>query len=65
MNVYFLVILCDSVYNDILRSLFFTTLEVVASPIHLKIKYLKNTRKLVVVSADLHMARLIHEFVLE
>lgn len=36
VNVFFLVLPCESVYNDILRRWFVLTLDIIASTVHLK-----------------------------
>lgn len=61
MNVRFLVIPYESVYNDILGRSFLVILDTVTSQILLKMKYHKCATMLVVISIDLRRAFLIHE----
>lgn len=42
INIYFLVVPCESVFKGFLGRPFITTLDVVASPVHLKMKYPDN-----------------------
>lgn len=54
MNICFLMIPYENVYNDILGRSFLAILNAMASLIYLKVKYHNNACKLVVISADLH-----------
>lgn len=65
MNVCFSVISCKNVYNDILGRPFLAALDVMASPVHLKIKYQNNSGRYVVFKDDLHGARRIKEAILK
>lgn len=60
----FLVVLCESVYNDILGRSFLEALDVVASTVHLKMKYHNNLGKSLVIAIDLRRAHLIYEAIL-
>lgn len=53
VNVHFFVIPSESVYNGILSQSFFATLDVVVSPIHLKMKYNNDFDKLVIFKDDM------------
>lgn len=65
MNVCFLMIPYENVYNDILGRSFLAILNSMASLIYLKVKYHNNACKLVVILADLHEDYLIHEAILK
>lgn len=56
----FLVIPCKSLYNHILGRPFTTVLDVVTSPMHLKLKYHNLHKELVVLCTYLDMAKKIH-----
>lgn len=53
MNVHFFVIPSESVYNGILGQSFFATLDVVVSPIHLKMKYNNDFDNLIIFKDDM------------
>lgn len=65
MNVCFLVIPYENVYNDILERSFLAILNALASLIYLKMKYHNNACKLVVILANLRGDDLIHEAILK
>lgn len=50
-----------SIYNNILERSFIETIYVMASLVHLKMKYHNYSNKKVVIKVDLHGARRIHE----
>lgn len=60
MKVFFLIIPCESIYNDILGRSFLESLDEVASTVLLKMKYHNSLGELVVIAVDLHGARFIH-----
>lgn len=60
INTQFLVFPCRSLYNCILCRPFTITLDIVASSVHLKLKYHKLHGELVVLLADLEATRKIH-----
>lgn len=53
VNVRFFVIPCGSVYIGILGQRFLKLLDVVASPVHLKMKYHEGSGKPVVITIDM------------
>lgn len=65
VNVHFLVIPCENTYNVTLGRSFLSTLDMVSSPIHLKMKYHNNVEKSVIILADLCRAQLIHKATLK
>lgn len=65
MNMHFLVIPYESVYNDILGRSFLTKFDTVNSLIHLKMKYHNDSWKSVGISVGLPRARLIHKGILK
>lgn len=65
VTVYFLVIPSRSVYNCILRRYFLVTLVVVASIIHLKMKYHNKFGESNFILTDLCRTRLIHQMILK
>lgn len=56
---------CENIYNNILDKPFPTTLNVVAFPVHIKIKYHNDSRRPIVVKVDLLGARWTQEAILK
>lgn len=52
-NIYFLVVLCGSVFNDILERSFLAALDVVASMVYLKVKYYSSDDSPIIIAVDL------------
>lgn len=52
----YLVVICKSVLIEILGRFFLETLDVMDSPVHLKVTYRNNVRKLILLEADLKTA---------
>lgn len=65
MNICFLEIPCENVYNTFLGRLFLVTLDALASTIHLKMRYHNNFGKPIFNSMDLHRDHLIHVNILK
>lgn len=63
-NVYFVIVLCGSVFNNILRKPFLTTLNIMAFPVHLKMKYHIGDGRPITVTTDLHDTTHIHNTIL-
>lgn len=57
----FLIVSCKSIHNCILERLFVVMLDVVASPIHLKIKYHNLQRELVTINVDLEGEKRVYQ----
>lgn len=60
IRIEFLVIPCKHIYNFILGRPFTTTLDAIASPVPLKLKYHNLNGELDVLHADLEVAKKIH-----
>lgn len=65
MNICLFVIPCESVYNDILGWLFLAAFSVVASVVHLKLKYHDDFDKPVVIKDDIWIAHRILYMILK
>lgn len=52
-DVHFFVIPCESIYNGIIGISFLTTVDAMASTIHLKMKYHNDSSKLAIIVANL------------
>lgn len=65
LTLHFLVVPCKSAFSGILGKTFLEKLDVMASPIYLKVTYYKNPRKSFRLNADLKASRLIREVMLK
>lgn len=65
VNVHFLVVPYENAYNGILGRSFMETLDVMASKVHMKMKYYSNSGKLIVITDDLCGALLTHKTILK
>lgn len=61
LDISFFVILYESAYNGIFKCLFVITLDAVAFPMLLKLKYHDESSRLVEIKANLHIAHWILE----
>lgn len=65
MDVCFFGVPCKNVYNCIIVCPFLTSLDIVASHVHMKLKCHNNSNRVVVIKIDLHGACQIHEVILK
>lgn len=64
-NVLFVVVSCESIYNDIFGKSFLATLCIIASTVHLKMKYHNDSSQPILDKVNLHGTRPIHEATLK
>ncbi|CAI8616161.1 unnamed protein product [Vicia faba] len=65
VDIVFFVVLCESIYNDILERSFLTMLDVVAFLVHLMMKFHNDAGQSILVKADMCGALLIYEATLK
>lgn len=63
-NLRLLVIPCKNAFDDIIRRSFLTSLDAIASTVHLKVTYDSDVGNPVVLDVDLNTTRLIYDTIL-